>query len=62
MLQNGVKGTAAKQRRHCPDQMARKLAEGEKLLNRGHDVAEVCRQIVITESTSHRWRNHNMAP
>jgi len=35
----------------------RKLAEGEKLLNQGHDVAEVCRQLEITESTWHRWRN-----
>jgi transposase-like protein len=35
----------------------RKLAEGEKLLNRGEDIAEVCRQLEITESTWHRWRN-----
>jgi len=31
-----------KQRRHTPEQVIRKLAEGEKLLNRGHHVAEVC--------------------
>ena len=37
--------------------MIRKLAEGEKLLNAGNDVAEVCRQLEITESTWHRWRN-----
>ena len=37
--------------------MIRKLAEGEKLLNQGHDVAEVCRQLEITQSTWHRWRN-----
>ena len=37
--------------------MIRKLAEGEKLLNRGEDIAEVCRQLEITESTWHRWRN-----
>jgi len=30
---------------------------GEKLLNQGHDVAEVCRQLEITQSTWHRWRN-----
>ena len=46
-----------KQRRHTPEQVIRKLAEGEKLLNQGHDVAEVCRQLEITESTWHRWRN-----
>ena len=37
--------------------MIRKLAEGEKLLNRGDEIAEVCRQLEITESTWHRWRN-----
>ena len=25
--------------------------------NQGHDVTEVCRQLEITESTWHRWRN-----
>ena len=46
-----------KQRRHSPEQVIRKLAEGEKLLNRGDEIAEVCRQLEITESTWHRWRN-----
>ncbi|MDH2902731.1 MAG: IS3 family transposase [Actinomycetota bacterium] len=57
MLQNGARRTAMKQRRHTPEQVIRKIAEGEKLLNQGHDVAEVCRQLEITESTWHRWRN-----
>ena len=43
--------------RHTPEQVIRKLAEGEALLNAGNDVAEVCRQLEITESTWHRWRN-----
>ena len=46
-----------KQRRHTPEQVIRKLAEGEKLLNQGDDIAEVCRQFEITQSTWHRWRN-----
>ena len=46
-----------KHQRHTPEQVIRKLAEGEKLLNAGNDVAEVCRQLEITESTWHRWRN-----
>ena len=33
MLQNGARRTAMKQRRHTPEQVIRKLAEGEKLLN-----------------------------
>ena len=36
-----------KQRRHSPEQVIRKLAEGENLLNQGPDVAEVCRQLEI---------------
>ena len=36
-----------KQRRHTPEQVIRKLAEGEKLLNQGGDIAEVCRQLEI---------------
>lgn len=46
-----------KRRHHTPEQVIRKLAEGEKLLNAGSDVGEVCRQLEITESTWHRWRN-----
>lgn len=46
-----------KQRHHTPEQVIRKLAEGEKLLNEGQSVAEVARALEITESTWHRWRN-----
>ena len=46
---------AKKRRRHTPDQMIRKLAEGNKLLGTGQELAEVCRHLEITESTWHRW-------
>ena len=46
-----------KRRRHTPEQVIRKLAEGEKLLAQGQTLAEVCRHLEITESTWHRWRN-----
>jgi transposase-like protein len=46
-----------KRKHHTPEQIVRKLAEGEKLLNEGRDVAEVCRHLEITESTWHRWKN-----
>jgi len=46
-----------KRRRHTPDQIIRKLAEGEKLLGQGQDIEEVARHLEITESTWHRWRN-----
>jgi transposase-like protein len=51
------RGGSMKQRHHTPEQVIRKLVEGEKLLNQGDDIAEVCRQLEITQSTWHRWRN-----
>jgi len=46
-----------KRRRHTPEQVIRKLAEGDKLLAEGKTVEEVTRHLEITESTWHRWRN-----
>jgi transposase-like protein len=46
-----------KRRRHTPEQVIRKLAEGEKLLAEGKTIDEVTRHLEITESTWHRWRN-----
>ena len=45
----------SKRRRHTPDQIIRKLAEGHKQLAAGKDLAEVCRHLEIGESTWHRW-------
>ncbi|OBG70986.1 transposase [Mycobacterium sp. E1214] len=42
-------------RRHTPDQIIRKLAEGNKLLASGQELAAVCRHLEIAESTWHRW-------
>src|SRR5215217_5130788 len=44
-----------KRRRHTPDQIIRKLAEGNKLLAAGQELNEVCRHLEIAESTWHRW-------
>ena len=44
-----------KRRRHTPDQIIRKLAEGNKLLGTGQELGEVCRHLKIAESTWHRW-------
>ncbi|MEZ0367434.1 IS3 family transposase [Mycobacterium sp. pUA109] len=44
-----------KRRRHTPDQIIRKLAEGNKLLAAGQELAEVCRHLEVAESTWHRW-------
>ena len=45
-----------KQRHHTPEQVIRKLAEGDKLLNQGKDLPDVCRHLEIAESTWHRWK------
>ena len=47
--------TASKRRRHTPDQIIRKLAEGNKLLAAGQELNEVCRHLEVAESTWHRW-------
>ncbi|MHB2023363.1 MAG: IS3 family transposase [Mycobacteriales bacterium] len=46
-----------KRRRHTPEQVIRKLVAGEKRLAEGQELASVCRELEITESTWHRWRN-----
>ncbi|MCP4959398.1 MAG: IS3 family transposase, partial [Actinomycetia bacterium] len=47
--------TSRKRRRHTPEQIIRKLAEGHKLMAGGMDLEEVCREFAIAESTWHRW-------
>ena len=44
-------------RRRSPEQIIRKLAEGQKLLASGKTVEEVCRDFGIAESTWARWLN-----
>ena len=44
-----------KRRRHTPDQIICKLAEGNKLLAGGTELDAVCRHLEIAESTWHRW-------
>ena len=44
-------------RRHTPDQIIRKLAEGNKLLAGGAELDEVARHLEVAESTWNRWRS-----
>lgn len=39
-----------------PEQVVRKLREGERLLNDGKDLTEVLRTLEISEATWNRWR------
>jgi putative transposase len=43
-------------RRHTPEQIVRKLREGDRMLNEGSDLAAVCRHLEVSEQTYHRWR------
>jgi putative transposase len=45
-----------KRRRHSPEQIIRKLREADRLLAEGREVAEVAKQLEISEATYHRWR------
>jgi putative transposase len=46
-----------KRHRHTPEQIVRKLREGERLLNEGKDLTQVIRHLEIAEATWNRWRN-----
>ena len=46
-----------KRHRHTPEQIVRKLREGDRLLNEGKDLTEVIRHLEIAEATWNRWRN-----
>ena len=47
---------ASKRRRHTPEQIIRKLREADRLAGEGQDVAAVCKQLEVSETTLHRWR------
>ncbi len=43
-------------RRHTPEQIIRKLREGEKLLGEKFSIEEVCKHLEISEASWHRWQ------
>jgi hypothetical protein len=52
----GQEDTTMKRHRHTPEQIVRKLREGERLLNDGKDLTEVLRHLEVSEASWHRWR------
>jgi putative transposase len=52
----GARRITVKGRRHTPEQVVRKLREAERLLATGSAVADVTKQLEISEQTYHRWR------
>jgi transposase-like protein len=53
----GQEDSIMRKRHHTPEQIIRKLAEGDRMLNEGASVDEVARHLEITASTWHRWKN-----
>jgi putative transposase len=47
----------ATRKRHSPEQVVRKLAQADRLLGEGKEVADVCRELQVSEQTYYRWRN-----
>ena len=43
-------------KRHTEEQVVRKLREAEALMSVGASVADVCRELEVSEATYHRWR------
>jgi putative transposase len=44
-------------RRHTPEQVIAKVRRGQKMLNEGRPMAEVIKELQITEATLYRWLN-----
>ena len=47
----------ATRKRHTPEQVVRKLATADRMLGEDKDVADVCRELGVSEQTYYRWRN-----
>ena len=45
-----------KRKRHTPEQIVRKLREGDRMLNEGTELTEVLRHLEVSDSSWHRWR------
>jgi putative transposase len=52
----GQRSDQMKRRRHTPEQVVRKLREADRLLGGGMELAEVTKQLEVSEATYHRWR------
>ena len=46
-----------KRRNHTPEQVVRKVNEGQRFLAEGKTVDEVAKHLEVTPSTWHRWVN-----
>jgi transposase-like protein len=53
----GQGGNNVKQRHHTPEQIVRKVAEGQKLLAEGKSIEELAKYLEVTPATWYRWVN-----
>jgi putative transposase len=51
--------TDVKRRHHTPEQVIRKLNEGQQLLAEGKSVDEVAKHLEVTPATWYRWLNQS---
>jgi len=47
----------ATRKRHTPQQVVRKLTQADRMLAEGNEIADVCRELQVSEQTFYRWRN-----
>jgi transposase-like protein len=46
-----------KRTRHTPEQVIRKLRDADRLLAEQKSIAEIAKELGVSENTYHRWRN-----
>lgn len=46
-----------KRTRHTPEQVIRKLREADRMLAEHTGIAEIAKELGVSENTYHRWRN-----
>jgi transposase-like protein len=46
-----------KRTRHTPEQVIRKLREADRMLAEQRGIAEIAKELGVSENTYHRWRN-----
>ncbi len=46
-----------RRQRHSPEQIVKKLRDGEAMLGAGRDLAAVLQALEVSEGTWNRWRN-----
>ncbi len=46
-----------KRTRHTPEQVIRKLREADRMLAEHKAIAEIAKELGVSENTYHRWRN-----